>query len=172
MMRIGALLRRQDMADLDAWYARAGRALHHDGQKPHRPEVARQLLADVGLDPRLVDQSIADQTTHDEVKADHQRVVDAGGFGVPTLFFNDGQCLYGPVLIDPPTGKAAVRLWNTTIGLLEFPHVYEIQRPKAPSDRDDILETLTPYLQARDWLSINRGEVVNFPTPPAAEKAH
>ena len=41
MMRIGALLRRTDMAHLDAWYARAGKALHEDGHKPHEPAVAR-----------------------------------------------------------------------------------------------------------------------------------
>ena len=41
MMRIGALLRRTDMAWLDAWYARAGRALHEEGHKPHEPAVAR-----------------------------------------------------------------------------------------------------------------------------------
>ncbi|MEZ5262665.1 MAG: DsbA family protein [Acidimicrobiales bacterium] len=44
MMRIGALLRRRDMALLGAWYARAGRALHVEGHKPHEPEVARHLL--------------------------------------------------------------------------------------------------------------------------------
>ncbi|MEE9414753.1 MAG: DsbA family protein, partial [Acidimicrobiales bacterium] len=43
MMRIGALLRRQGMDVLDAWYERAGRALHEQGQKPHDPEVARSL---------------------------------------------------------------------------------------------------------------------------------
>jgi 2-hydroxychromene-2-carboxylate isomerase len=170
-MRIGALLRRHDMADLDVWYARVGRALHRDGQKPHRPEVARQLLADIGLDPQLVDAAIADQSTHDEVKADQQQVVDAGGFGVPTLFFADEQCLYGPVLIDPPTGKDAVRLWEATIALLEFPHVYETQRPKTPSNRKDILETLSPYLPARDWASIDRGQLNEFPDVPAAEQA-
>ena len=42
MMRIGALLRRDDPALLDAWYAKAGTALHVDGRKPHRPEVAQR----------------------------------------------------------------------------------------------------------------------------------
>lgn len=57
----------------------------------------------------LVDEAIADPTG-DEVMADHQRVVDADGYGVPTLFFPDGQCLFGLVLIDPPVGEAAARL--------------------------------------------------------------
>ncbi len=162
MMRVGALLRRRSMADLDAWYERAGRALHVDGMKPHKKEVARELLGELGLDPDLVDQAIADPSTNDEVMADHQRVVDAGGYGVPTLFFADGQCLFGPVLIDPPSGEAALRLWDAVAAWTEFPQLYELQRPKTPADELLIAATFRPYLQARDWVSINRGEVLNF----------
>ncbi len=162
MMRIGALLRRTDMAHLDDWYAAAGKALHVDGLKPHEPDVARHLLEQRGLDPAIVDQAIADPTTHDEVRAEHDKVVAAEGFGVPTLFFPDGQCLFGPVLIDPPTGDAAVRLWDSVCGWLEFPHVYEIQRPKQPADLAAIGEAFRPYIEARDWVSINRGEVVDL----------
>ena len=165
MMRIGALLRRQSMADVDAWYERAARALHVEGHKPHEKAVARHLLEEIGLDPGLVDQAIADPTTSDEVLADHQRVVEAGGFGVPTLFFPDGQCLFGPVLIDPPTGAAAVRLWDAVVAWTEFPHLYELQRPKTGVDAGLISEAFRPYLEARDWVSINRGEVISFDRP-------
>ena len=44
MMRIGALLRRTDPDLLDRWYLAAGTALHVDGRKPHRREVAEDLL--------------------------------------------------------------------------------------------------------------------------------
>jgi 2-hydroxychromene-2-carboxylate isomerase len=169
MMRIGALLRRRSMNDVDAWYQRAGRALHVDGEKPHEKAVARHLLDELGFDPGLVDQAIADPTTSDEVLADHQRVVAASGYGVPTLFFPDGQCLFGPVLVDPPGGEAAVRLWDAVVGWTEFPQLYELQRPKTPADAQHIAETFRPYLQARDWASINRGEVVTFPSPGARE---
>jgi 2-hydroxychromene-2-carboxylate isomerase len=162
MMRIGALLRRQSMAGLDAWYERAARALHVEGRKPHEKSVARHLLEDIGFDAGLVDQAIADPTTSDEVMTDHQRVVDAGGYGVPTLFFPDGQCLFGPVLIDPPVGEAAVRLWDAVVAWTEFPHLYELQRPKTSADQQLIAETFRPYLEARDWVSINRGKVVTF----------
>ncbi|OBB47385.1 DsbA family protein [Mycobacterium sp. 852002-51961_SCH5331710] len=162
MMRIGALLRRRSMANLDAWYARAGRALHVDGHKPHEKAVARRLLAELGFDPHLVDQAITDPTTGDEVMADHQRVIDAGGYGVPTMFFPDGQCLFGPVLIDPPTGDAALRLWDAVVTWTEFPHLYELQRPKTSDDEKLIIDTFRPYLEARDWVSINRGEVITF----------
>lgn len=165
MMRIGAVLRRRSMADLDAWYARAGRALHVEGLKPHVPEVARALLEDLGFAAALVDEAVTDPTTDDEVLSDHRRVVDAGGYGVPTLFFPDGQCLYGPVLVDPPLGEAALRLWDAVISWTEFPHLYELQRPKNRSDVRLIVETFRPYIEARDWVSINRGELIDLRLP-------
>lgn len=168
MMRIGALLRRQSMAAVEAWYERAARALHVEGHKPHEKAVARHLLAEIGFAPELVDEAIADPTTSDEVLADHRRVIDAGGYGVPTLFFPDGQCLFGPVLIDPPEGDAALRLWEAVLAWTEFPHLYELQRPKTPADEQAITETFRPYLEARDWVSINRGEVITFGDRPGA----
>ncbi len=161
LLRIGALLRRTSMDDLDRWYARAGQALHEDGHRPHDRDVARQLVEEIGLDPALVDAAIADETTHDEVRAEHERVIDAGGYGVPTLFI-DGHCLFGPVLINPPTGDAAMRLWDAVIAWIEFPQVYELQRPKTKDDERAITATFKPYLEARDWVSINRGVEISF----------
>ena len=162
MMRIGALLRRRSPDLLDAWYLAAGTALHVEGLKPHRPEVARELLAAMDLDPGLVDEAIADPTTGDEVRAEHDTVVAAGGFGVPTLRFPDGQCLFGPVLLDPPRGEAAVRLWQAVSAWREFPSLYELQRPKTAADDRRIVEAFEPYLAGRDWVSINRGKIVDF----------
>jgi 2-hydroxychromene-2-carboxylate isomerase len=154
MMRIGAVLRRMDMDLLDRWYLAAGTALHVEGRKPHRREVAEALLADLGLDPGLVQVALDDPTTHDDVRDEHRRVVDRGAFGVPTLFFEDGQALYGPVLIDPPEGEAAVHLWHHVTGWLAHPHLYEIKRPKGPDDIHAIAEAFRPYLEARDWITI------------------
>ncbi len=154
MMRIGALLRRTDMDLLDRWYEAAGTALHVEGRKPHRREVAEELLEQLGLDPGLVGEALADPTTHDEVRTEHQRVVDLGFFGVPTLFFDDGQALFGPVLIDPPRGADAVRLWDHLRGWNDFPHLYEVKRPKRAEDMRRIAETFRPYLEARDWNTV------------------
>lgn len=162
LMRIGAWLRRQDMDLLDRWYARIGRELHVDGGQPHDPNVARRLLVEIGAPDEALDAALADPTTHDEVRAEHQRVIDAGGFGVPTLVFQDGQTLFGPVLIDPPTGEEAVRLWELTTGWLRFPHLFELQRPKSDDDQRQIRRTLEPYLAGRDWISINRGKEIKF----------
>lgn len=134
LMRIGALLRRTNMSLLDRWYAAIGHELHTLGGKPHDPAVARRLLCDVGVNAAILDAALDDPTTHDDVRADHQRVVAAGGYGVPTLF----------------TGMAGL------------PHVYELQRPKSPADVELIAQQLRPYLDGRDWVSINRGEIVDI----------
>ena len=154
MMRIGAYLRRIDMDLLDRWYLAAGKALHVDGRKPHRREVAEELLSELGLDPAMAQAAIDDPTTGEEVRAEHDRVTAIGTCGVPTLIFDDGQALFGPVLIDPPTGQSAVRLWNAITAWLEFPHLYELQRPKQQSDLEAITATFRPYFEARDWESI------------------
>jgi 2-hydroxychromene-2-carboxylate isomerase len=165
MMRIGAILRRQSMDNLDKWYERSGRALHEEGKRPHDPDVARHLLEEIGMDPNIVDESLRDESTHEEIKDDHQRVIDAGGYGVPTLFFGDHP-LYGPVLIDPPEGEKAMRLWDTVVSWLEFPDLYEMQKLKSVQDQGRIADTFRPYLEARDWVSINRGKVINFDGSP------
>ncbi len=154
MMRIGAYLRRIDMELLDRWYLAAGTALHVEGRKPHRPEVAEALLSELDLEPGIVRAAMEDLTTHEEVLADHERVTALGAFGVPTLFFDDGQALFGPVLIDPPTGEAAVRLWVSLVAWLEFPHLYELKRPKQRHDIEAIATTFRPYLEARDWETV------------------
>jgi hypothetical protein len=156
MMRIGALLRRIDPGLLDRWYLAAGTALHVEGNKPHRREVAEALIGQLGLDPALVGQALADPGTHDEVRADHDRVTGLGGWGVPTLVFGGRQALFGPVLIEPPTGEAAIRLWELLTGWLEFPHLYEVQRPKRQADLAAIAATFQPYLEARDWVTIQK----------------
>ena len=159
MMRVGALLKREDPALNDAWYLKAGTALHVEGRKPHEPAVARALLAEMDLDPGIVDEALSDPTTHDAVRADHERVIGLGGWGVPTLVFpgaddDESLKLFGPVLIDPPTGEAADRLWALVVSWLEFPQLYELQRPKMPSDLAAIGKVFQPYIEARDWNAV------------------
>ncbi len=158
MMRIGARLRRMEGEGgraLDAWYERAGRALHEEGRKPHRKEVAEELMSELGFDPSLVDEALADPTTSDEVMADHRRVLELGGFGVPTLVFGGDTAIFGPVVTPAPTGPAALRLWDLTVGWTEFPHLYEMRRPKTAADMEHIADQFATYFAARDWVTIS-----------------
>jgi len=156
LMRIGALLRRQDMDLLDRWYLTAGTALHVDGRKPHRREVAEELLADMGLDPQLVGEALADPTTHDEIREEHDRVAGLGFFGVPTLIWDDGRSVFGPVIVEPPVGDEAVRLWDHVEAWATFDGLYEMKRPKRPDDMRRIAAKFRPYLEARDWNTVQK----------------
>ncbi len=162
LMRIGAALRRRDMDLLDRWYALIGAELHERGGSPHRPEQAARLLDELGVGAAVLDDALTDPGTHDEVTRDHQRVLAAGGFGVPTLFLDGEQCLFGPVLVDPPAGEQALALWRVVTGMAAFPHVYELQRPKSAADLALIADRLRPYVCGRDWVSVDRGRVIDL----------
>lgn len=154
-MRVGALLRRDGPEILDRWYAAVGQAFFERGEPTFTPEGARAVLAGIGLDPARVDEAVADPTTSDEVLADHRRCVDRhGGHGVPTIVLEDGVALYGPVVLDPPTGPAAVRLWELVEGWKEFPTLYELRRPKTEADRSAIGDAFSTYVDARVWRTV------------------
>jgi hypothetical protein len=50
-------------------------------------------------------------------------------------------------------------LWDLVCAWREFPHLYELQRPKKRDDIVLIAERFRPYLEARDWITIQN------PTP-------
>lgn len=156
MLRIAARLRSEPDGNdaVDRFYEVAGRMLHEDGVKVHTPEGMRAVLAEIGRDPGLVDEAMADESTHDEVRADHQRVVELGGYGVPTMVLDGTTTLFGPVITPAPTGDAAGRLWDAVAAWAEFPHLYELRRPKVDNDWRHIETSFAPYLNARDWQSV------------------
>ncbi|HET6963141.1 MAG TPA: DsbA family protein [Acidimicrobiales bacterium] len=167
MLRVAALLRRQPEPKgndlVDRFYEVAGRMLHEDGVKVHTPAGVEAVLSEIGEDPSLVAQAIDDPSTHDDVRADHQRAVDLGGYGVPTLVITATPTttpttapttIFGPVITPAPTGEEAGRLWDLVIGWQEFPHLYEIRRPKVERDWEHIQASFSPYLNARDWRTI------------------
>jgi 2-hydroxychromene-2-carboxylate isomerase len=153
MMRVAAKLRRESMDDCDRFYEAAGRALHEESRKPHRPEVAEEICRELGLDPAIVRAAIDDPTTHDDVHADHDAVAGRGGFGVPTLVFDDDRHVYGPVVAPAPTGQDALDLWDLTVAYSRVPYLYELKTPKSDADMVHIADVFRPYFEARDWES-------------------
>ena len=154
-MRVGALLRRRGQDEVDRWYAEVGRAFHESGVKTQDREVHRALLDHLGWGPDVVDEALADPTTADEVRADHDFVVkDKAAWGVPTLVFPDGQAVFGPVVSPAVTGARGLDLWDLVVGWTDFPELYELQRPKRAEDLRQIAATFAPYLQARSWQSV------------------
>lgn len=154
-MRIGAYLRRQGQDAVDRWYEAVGRAFFVDAVPTQEIERHREVIAAAGFDPDVIEAALADETTHDEVRADHERAhLELGGFGVPILELPDGFSLFGPVVVPAPTGEEAVRLWRYLQGFQDFPALYELKKPKRADDLRDIATRFEPYLRARSWRTI------------------
>lgn len=156
-MRVGALLRRQGQPLVDDWYAAVGRAFFVDERPTHTPEVHRQILDEIGVGGDVLDEALADPTTAEEVRADHDEVVAThGGHGVPTIVFDTGMVLFGPVVAPAPTGEAAMRLWDLVCAWGDVPHLFEVRKPKTPADMEHLATQFAPYLRARAWRSVAR----------------
>ena len=116
--------------------------------------MAEDLVDQLVLDPTLVGQAIEDPTTNHEVKAEHDRVVALGGWGVPTLSSTTPMlCLGRSSSIRPPVQPHYVS--GNRWGWLDF-QFYEIQHPKGREDLRAIETAFRPYLEARDWVSIQK----------------
>lgn len=154
-MRVAAWLRRGDMDLCDRWYEACGHALHVEGRRFYRREVADELLTSIGCPTSVWDDALADATTHDDVRADHDHAVACyGAFGVPIILLPNERTVFGPVVVPAPTGDAAVRLWDLCLAYSESPGLFELKTPKTHQDLRLIANTFQPYLAAREWQTI------------------
>lgn len=159
-MRIAALLRRHGQEAVDQWYTAAGRSGFERGEPYFTKQGQQTVLTELGWSAGLVDEALADPTTSEEVHADHAYLVETfGGHGVPTLVFPAesgvaAQAFFGPVVLTPPAGAAAVRLWELVNGWREFDDLYEIRRPKTEQDLQTIEDDFSQYYRARPWQTV------------------
>jgi 2-hydroxychromene-2-carboxylate isomerase len=169
-MRIAAWLQRPAAGEtagdgvgndrVDRWYAGVGRAFHEEGRRTHDPEVQRQLLDELGFDAEVLDAAMADPTTTDDVRADHDHAVsDFGAFGVPTIVFPDpaggaDQVAVYQQLVPVPPPDEAVELFDVLCAFNRFPTVFEMRHPKRRADVAQVAHTFEPYLRARAWNTI------------------
>ena len=159
MMRVGALLRRQAWRSSTTGTPTAGKALHEEGRKPHRPEVAEELLVEMGLDPDLVPGPSPTPPRATRCRPSTTAVVSKGASASRRSSSTTGRPVRSRPGQPARRRRRAVRLWEHVTGWLEFPHVYELQRPKRAEDIDAIATAFAPYLEARDWFSVQN------PTP-------
>jgi hypothetical protein len=155
-MRVGALIRRELGNDaLDRWYDAVGYAFFYDGCKTHVPEIHAEVIANAGFDPSFVTRAVDDESTLTEVRDEHlDAVARYGAHGVPTLVFDSGYAVYGPVVVPAPEGDDAVALWELVRGMQRFPHLYELRHPKTTDDLVNVAEQFRTYLTTRDWQTI------------------
>jgi DSBA-like thioredoxin domain len=156
LMRVGAWLRRRDPRLLDRWYAETGRRFHEAGEPAYTQDRARAAAEALGLAEEF-DTAIADPTTHDDVRRDHEYLVRTfSGFGVPTLVFSNGGCLFGPKVTPAPTGPEAMKLWHIMSSVSAMPDLYQIRKPMTSADLHHIDEIFSPYYRAREWETVQK----------------
>ncbi len=154
-LRIAAWLRRLDNDLCSAWYLASAHALHIEGKRPYEQATATELLTTIGAPTQTWDAALADATTHDDVRSDHDFAVSSlGGFGVPIIVPATGRALFGPVVVPAPMGDDALRLWELVQGAAQFPHFYELKVPKTADDLAHIGAAFNPYLRAREWQTV------------------
>jgi 2-hydroxychromene-2-carboxylate isomerase len=135
--RVMALLRRHYPPEeanqlIDRLYLALGQAGHERKEDIGQDEVMVAALQQAGIDPALLSAAMEDPTTLDEVERAHERAVEAGGFGVPTLQLTDDpqqlKATFGPVINQVPTGEDAGQLWERVVWLMQRPDFFELKR--------------------------------------------
>jgi hypothetical protein len=154
-MRVGALIRRELGNDaLDRWYEAVGNAFFHDGIKTQVRELHAKVIADAGFDASFVERAVADESTLDEVREEHQDAVTRyGAHGVPTLILQPDYAVYGPVVVPAPMGEDAVALWDLVRASPRF-QLYELRHPKTRDDVVSVANHFRTYLTTRDWQTV------------------
>jgi 2-hydroxychromene-2-carboxylate isomerase len=154
-MRVAAWLRRHNNDWCGTFYDICGHALHVDARRHYDKETALELMAAAGLPTEAWDAALADPTTHDDVRIDHEFATQQlAGFGVPIITIPGGRSVFGPVVLPAPTGEQARELWDITLAYSKFPGLFEIKTPKTDADMAMIGTIFTPYLEARQWRSV------------------
>ncbi|MCW2754491.1 MAG: DsbA oxidoreductase [Marmoricola sp.] len=102
----------------------------HLGKEPISRALVEKVLADVGLEPDLVE-AMDDSSLDDAVAASHHEGMDQVGdqVGTPTISIN-GVAFFGPVLSKIPRGEEAGTLWDAAVSLAAYPHFFELKRTR------------------------------------------
>ena len=138
MLRIAAQARREGGNEaVDGAYLGLGRMTHERRERYGTLDELRQIapgaLQEVGLDPALAQRALDDETTMDDVLADHREAVDKlDAFGVPWIVLQDGtKGFFGPVVGEVPRGDKATELWDHFEWISSQPSLFELKRGRA-----------------------------------------
>ncbi len=95
--------------------------------------VLRAAAEQAGLNPEIVDEALADESTINDVLSDHEEAVSRyHAFGVPTIAFEGSNVgFYGPIINTVPKGEEAAELWDYTSWALGQPNLFELKRDRA-----------------------------------------
>jgi hypothetical protein len=106
--------------------------------------AVKESLAEIGLDPSLLDEAMADPATWDAVVHETRGVVEhtrASGVPIIVLDGGAGPGIFGPVISVLPDDDDAVRLWESVSWLARYENFAELKRGRIS----------LPVLPAREW---------------------
>ncbi len=141
MLRVMESLRAADGNDaVFAAYWEFGARIHHDGDRDF--DVA-EALETIGLDPAhaaALDDDSWDAEIATRMDAGLALVGDDVGTPIIALDDDDGERvgMFGPVITRAPSGEQGLRLWDSFVGLVSVPGVWEVKRTR--TERPDFGE--------------------------------
>lgn len=102
----------------------------HPGERRDTDAVIVEALAEVGLSGELA--AAAESEDYDDaLRASTAEALDLVGddVGVPVIAI-DGVAFFGPVVSPPPSGEAALRLWDGCVAVAGTPGFFELKRSR------------------------------------------
>ena len=135
VLRVLALVRRRHGEDaVDRFYQALARLrFEQERMFDKDTEIVGDALEEAGFDRGLQAEALADDSTRDEVIAEHGAAAErVQAFGVPTLVLDNGEGpgMFGPVIDPVPQGEAAGELWDRVLWLTRQPGFFELKRSR------------------------------------------
>jgi 2-hydroxychromene-2-carboxylate isomerase len=131
-LRTMALVRREEgNRAVGRVYEELGKRIHEDPSEDLDQAAVRSSLVDSGLNPSIIDRALNDDSTMEDVRAEHGAALsEVGAFGVPTIVLPTGQGMFGPVIAKASTGEAAGELWDHVEWLIRQDGFFELKRER------------------------------------------
>src|SRR6266566_3187460 len=132
-LRTLALARRQGGNEaVERLYLALGAAQHGRKESIKDLAIIQAAAKQADLDPGIVEAALADESTIQDVLADHEEAVRRyRAFGVPTLAIEGSDVgFYGPIIQFVPRGEDAGELWDYTSWALRQPNLFELKRDR------------------------------------------
>ncbi len=128
-----ALARRQGGNDaVERLYKTLGAAQHGRRESIKDRAVIQAAAKNADLDPGIVEAALADESTIQDVLADHEEAVSRyRAFGVPTIAIEGSNVgFYGPIIQFVPRGEDAGEMWDHLEWALRQPNLFELKRDR------------------------------------------